>query len=44
MVGAIASTVAHDSHNMVIVGDNDQDMLLAIRMLSDSGRRLCSNR
>ena len=28
--GAIASTVAHDSHNLVVAGTNDEDMLLAI--------------
>jgi adenine deaminase len=28
--GAIASTVAHDSHNLIVIGDNDNDMLLAI--------------
>ena len=28
--GAIASTVAHDSHNLVVAGTNDDDMLLAI--------------
>lgn len=28
--GAIASTVAHDSHNIVVVGTSDQDMLVAI--------------
>lgn len=27
--GAIASTVAHDSHNLVVAGTNDEDMLLA---------------
>ncbi|MET1179147.1 adenine deaminase [Peribacillus simplex] len=27
--GAIATTVAHDSHNLIIAGTNDQDMLLA---------------
>lgn len=27
--GAIASSVAHDSHNVIVVGDNDQDILLA---------------
>ena len=31
--GAIASTVAHDSHNLIVVGDNDADMLLAIEEL-----------
>lgn len=28
--GAIASTVAHDSHNLIVAGDNDRDMLMAI--------------
>ncbi|HOJ10902.1 MAG TPA: adenine deaminase C-terminal domain-containing protein, partial [Clostridiales bacterium] len=28
--GALASTVAHDSHNLIVVGDNDEDMLAAI--------------
>ncbi len=32
--GAIATTVAHDSHNLILVGDNDRDMLLAARELS----------
>ena len=27
--GAIASTVAHDSHNMIVIGTNDYDMYLA---------------
>lgn len=31
--GAIASTVAHDSHNIIIIGDNDKDMILAIEEL-----------
>ena len=31
--GAIASTVAHDSHNIVVVGDNDRDMELAVQEL-----------
>lgn len=29
--GALASTVAHDSHNLIVVGENDQDMLVAIQ-------------
>jgi len=29
--GAIASTVAHDSHNLIVIGDNDPDMLLAVQ-------------
>jgi len=28
--GAIATSVAHDSHNLVVVGDNDDDMRLAV--------------
>lgn len=34
--GAIASTVAHDSHNIVVVGTNDDDMEVAIHSLIDS--------
>lgn len=34
--GAIASTVAHDSHNMIVIGTNDDDMYLAIRELVKS--------
>jgi len=29
--GAIASTVAHDSHNLIIAGTNDEDMIMAAR-------------
>lgn len=35
--GAIASTVAHDSHNMIIVGTNDDDMYLAAQELIKAG-------
>lgn len=28
--GAIASSVSHDSHNIIVIGDNDADMLLAV--------------
>jgi adenine deaminase len=31
--GAIASTVAHDSHNVVVVGASDHDMIIAVREL-----------
>jgi adenine deaminase len=31
--GAIASTVAHDSHNLVVAGTNDQDILAAIETI-----------
>jgi adenine deaminase len=35
--GAIATTVAHDSHNVVVAGDNDPDMLTAVRHLQTIG-------
>ena len=35
--GAVASTVAHDSHNLVVAGDNDEDMLMAIEALRECG-------
>ena len=35
--GAIASTVAHDSHNIIVIGDNDKDMILAIKELQRVG-------
>ena len=28
--GAIAASVSHDSHNIIVIGDNDADMLLAV--------------
>ncbi len=31
--GAIASTVAHDSHNLIVAGTNDKDMIAAIEVL-----------
>jgi len=35
--GAIGSSVAHDSHNIVVVGTNDQDILGAINNLQAMG-------
>lgn len=35
--GAIASTVGHDSHNLIVVGDNDEDMYRAIMALKECG-------
>lgn len=29
--GAIATTIGHDSHNLIVIGDNDEDMLKAIQ-------------
>lgn len=31
--GAIATTVGHDSHNLIIAGTNDEDMLVAAQVL-----------
>lgn len=31
--GAIASSVSHDSHNIIVIGDNDGDMELAVKEL-----------
>ena len=33
--GALAQTVAHDAHNLLVVGDNDEDMALAVSRLID---------
>ena len=35
--GAIASTVGHDSHNLSVVGTNDEDMALAVNRLREIG-------
>lgn len=31
--GAIATSVAHDSHNIIAAGDNDEDILTAVKMM-----------
>jgi adenine deaminase len=35
--GAIASTIAHDSHNIIAIGDRDSDMILAVEELRRLG-------
>ena len=35
--GALASSVAHDAHNLVIVGVSDSDILLSARVLEEMG-------
>ena len=35
--GAVASTVSHDAHNLLIVGTNDEDMALAGNTLATAG-------
>ncbi len=39
--GAIASTIAHDSHNLVVVGMSDEEMNLAIQICVEMGGGLC---
>jgi adenine deaminase len=48
--GAIASTVAHDSHNMIVIGTNDEDMYYAAvelvksqggKIIVENGKTLC---
>lgn len=42
--GAVASTIAHDSHNLIVIGDNDADILCAVNALRDcqGGYVVCS--
>lgn len=35
--GAIASTVSHDSHNLIVIGTNDEDMAFAANKLRECG-------
>ncbi len=39
--GAIASTVAHDSHNIIAVGLTDEDIVTAVNALVDAGGGIC---
>ncbi|MBQ7764858.1 adenine deaminase [bacterium] len=42
--GAIASTVAHDSHNMIVVGTNDYDMYVAaVELVKSQGGKVVIN-
>lgn len=40
--GALAQTVAHDAHNLIVVGTNDDDMALAANTVIGSGGGLCA--
>lgn len=40
--GALASSVAHDSHNLVVVGMSDEDMLLAAETVAQMGGGLAA--
>jgi adenine deaminase len=39
--GAIAASVAHDSHNLLSIGKSTEDMTIAINSLIDAGGGLC---
>ena len=43
--GAIGLSIAHDSHNIIVIGTNDDDMLLAANVLKDmsGGIVICNN-
>ncbi len=40
--GAMASTVAHDAHNLLVIGTNDADMALAANTLIQCGGGMCA--
>ncbi len=43
--GAVALTIAHDSHNIIVIGDNDRDMHMAVKELErvKGGMTIVSN-
>jgi len=43
--GAIATTIAHDSHNIIVIGDNDLDMSVAVNEIKriDGGITIAQN-
>lgn len=40
--GALAQTVAHDAHNLMVVGTNDEDMIVAANTLIACGGGACA--
>ncbi len=40
--GAMASTVSHDAHNLLVIGTNDEDMALAANTLIQCGGGMCA--
>lgn len=40
--GALASSVAHDAHNLIGLGTNDGDLYLALRRVEEMGGGLCA--
>lgn len=43
--GAVATSIAHDSHNIIVIGSNDEDMALAVEELIKlgGGITICKN-
>lgn len=39
--GAMASSIAHDSHNIIAVGASDRDLARAVSLLRESGGGIC---
>jgi adenine deaminase len=39
--GAIGLTIAHDSHNIILIGDNDNDMQLCVKELKRMSGGIC---
>ncbi|MCX5864945.1 MAG: adenine deaminase [Deltaproteobacteria bacterium] len=39
--GAMASSIAHDSHNLIAIGSNDADMARAVNLLGENGGGIC---
>jgi len=39
--GAMASSIAHDSHNLIAIGSNDQDLARAVNLLRESCGGIC---
>jgi adenine deaminase len=39
--GAIASSVAHDSHNIIVIGENEEQMTIAVNKLIEMGGGFC---
>lgn len=38
---AVASTIAHDAHNLIVAGDNEADMLKAVKVLEETQGGIC---
>jgi adenine deaminase len=39
--GSIAQTIAHDCHNIIVLGTSNSDMLKAVELLKESGGGIC---